>query len=90
MRKGACAGTSTDRISRTPFTNNEGERDLRMGKLRQKISVIRLPLDEEGAWDFANLPVRHRHGPKAGLECSSQPGAHPDPMQLIPQRRLRF
>ena len=38
---------------RTPFTNNEAERDLRMAKLRQKISGgFR---SERGAYNFARM-----------------------------------
>ncbi len=70
---------------RTPFSNNEAERDLRMGKLRQKISGGFRSI--QGACDFANLRSVIATARKQGwnvLEIL----AHPDPIQLIPQ--LRF
>ena len=70
---------------RTPFTNNEGERDLRMGKLRQKISGGFRSM--QGAWDFANLRSVIATARKQDWNVLATL-AHPDPMQLIPQ--LRF
>ena len=49
--KEGCLRFLTD--PRTPFSNNEAERDLRMGKLRQKISGGFRSM--QGACDFANL-----------------------------------
>ena len=49
-RKGACAFSPT---CERRLSNNEAERDLRMGKLRQKISGGFRSM--QGAWDFANL-----------------------------------
>ena len=49
--KEGCLRFLTD--PRTPFTNNEAERDLRMAKLRQKISGgFR---SERGAYNFARM-----------------------------------
>ena len=49
--KEGCLRSLTD--PRTPFTNNEAERDLRMAKLRQKISGgFR---SERGAYNFARM-----------------------------------
>ena len=49
--KEGCLRFLTD--PRTPFSNNQAERDLRMGKLRQKISGGFRSM--QGACDFANL-----------------------------------
>ena len=70
---------------RVPFTNNGAERDLRMAKLRQKISGgLR---SEDGASHFAT--------PRAVINTARkqdwnvlQTLAHPDPIQLIPTLRL--
>ena len=51
--KEGCLRFLTD--PRTPFTNNEAERDLRMAKLRQKISGgFR---SDRGAYNFARMPA---------------------------------
>ena len=68
-----------------PFTNNTAESDLRMGKLRQKISGGFRSL--QGALDFANLRAVIATARKQDwnvLEIL----AHPDPIQLM--QRLRF
>ena len=70
---------------RTPFTNNEGERDLRMGKLRQKISGGFRSM--RGAFDFSNLRSVIATARKQGWNVLDTL-AHPDPIQLIP--KLRF
>ena len=70
---------------RTPFSNNEAERDLRMGKLRQKISGGFRSM--QGACDFANLRSVIATARKQGWNVL-ETLAHPDPIQLIPQ--LRF
>ena len=70
---------------RTPFSNNQAERDLRMGKWRQKISGgFR---STHGARDFANLRSVIATARKQGWNVL-ETLAHPDPIQLIP--RLRF
>ena len=70
---------------RTPFTNNEAERDLRMAKLRQKISGgFR---SERGAYNFARMRAVIATARKHGWNVL-QTLVHPDPMQLIPQLRL--
>ena len=70
---------------RTPFTNNEAERDLRMAKLRQKISGgFR---SERGAYNFARMRAVIATARKQGWNLL-QTLVHPDPMQLIPQLRL--
>ena len=72
-------------FSRTPFTNNEAERDLRMAKLRQKISGgFR---SERGAYNFARMRAVIATARKQGWNVL-QTLVHPDPMQLIPQLRL--
>ena len=70
---------------RTPFSNNEAERDLRMGKLRQKISGGFRSM--QGAWDFANLRSVIATARKQRWNVL-ETLAHPDPIQLITQ--LRF
>ena len=72
---------------RTPFSNNEAERDLRMDKLHQKISGGFRSM--QGAWDFVNLrsviaTATARKQRWNVLETLAQP----DLMQLIP--KLRF
>ena len=81
--KEGCLRFLTD--PRTPFSNNEAERDLRMGKLRQKISGGFRSM--QGAWDFANLRSVIATARKQGWNVLDTL-AHPDPIQLIPQ--LRF
>ncbi len=67
-----------------PFTNNEAERDLRMVKLRQKVSGgFRTT---EGAHRFATLRTVIHTARKQGWNVL-QTLAHPDPTQLIPQLR---
>ena len=84
LRHGACnAHHLTD--PRTPFTNNEAEHDLRMAKLRQKISGgFR---SERGAYNFARMRAVIATAQKQGWNVL-QTLVHPDPMQLIPQLRL--
>ena len=66
-------------------TNNEAERDLRMAKLRQKISGgFR---SERGAYNFARMRTVIATARKQGWNVL-QTLVHPDPMQLIPQLRL--
>ena len=80
--KEGCLRFLTD--PRPPFSNNT-ERDLRMGKLRQKISGGFRSM--RGACDFANLRsviATARKQRRNVLETL----AHPDPIQLIPV--LRF
>ena len=81
--KEGCLRFLTD--PRTPFTNNEGERDLRMGKLRQKISGGFRSM--QGAFDFSNLRSVIATARKQGWNVLDTL-AHPDPIQLIP--KLRF
>ena len=65
--------------------NNEAERDLRMAKLRQKISGgFR---SERGAYNFARMRAVIATARKQGWNVL-QTLVHPDPMQLIPQLRL--
>ncbi len=70
---------------RVPFTNNEAERDLRMAKLRQKISGgFR---STQGAHDFASLRSAIATARKQDwnvLEIL----ACPEPLQLVPKLRL--
>ena len=81
--KEGCLRFLTD--PRTPFTNNEAERDLRMAKLRQKISGgFR---SETGAYNFARMRAVIATARKQGWNVL-QTLVHPDPMQLIPQLRL--
>ena len=81
--KEGCLRFLTD--PRTPFTNNEAERDLRMAKLRQKISGgFR---SERGAYNFARMRAVIATARKQGWNVL-QTLVHPDPMQLIPQLRL--
>ena len=80
--KEGCLRFLTD--PRTPFSNNEAERDLRMGKLRQKISGGFRSM--QGARDFADLRSVIATARKQRwnvLETLS----HPDPVQLIPKLR---
>ena len=71
--------------SRVPFTNNEAERDLRMLKLRQKISGgFRT---DEGARCFATLRTVILTARKQGWNILDTL-AHPDPNQLIPTLRI--
>ena len=80
--KEGCLRFLTD--PRTPFTNNEAERDLRMAKLRQKISGgFR---SERGAYNFARMRAVIATARKQGWNVL-QTLVHPDPMQLIPQLR---
>ncbi len=81
--KEGCLRFLTD--PRTPFSNNEAERDLRMGKLRQKISGGFRSM--QGARDFANLRSVIATARKQDWKVL-QTRAHPDPMQMIPI--LRF
>ena len=81
--KHGCLRFLTD--PRTPFTNNVAERDLRMGKLRQKISGGFRSM--QGARDFASLRAVIATARKQGWNVL-ETLAHPEPMQLIPQ--LRF
>ena len=81
--KEGCLRFLTD--PRIPFTNNEAERDLRMAKLRQKISGGFRSL--QGACDFAILRAVIATARKQGWNVL-ETLAHPDPMQLMPQ--LRF
>ena len=68
-----------------PFTNNQAERDLRMVKLRQKISGgFRTT---KGAQRFATLRTVIHTARKQGWNVLDTL-AHPDPIQLIPQLRL--
>ena len=70
---------------RVPFTNNEAERDLRMLKLRQKISGgFRTT---EGARCFATLRTVILTARKQGWNILDTL-AHPDPDHLIPTLRL--
>ena len=70
---------------RVPFTNNEAERDLRMAKLRQKISGgFR---SEDGASHFATLRAVINTARKQDWNVL-QTLAHPDPIRLIPTLRL--
>ena len=81
--KEGCLRFLTD--PRTPFTNNEAERDLRMAKLRQKISGgFR---SERGACNFARMRAVIATARKQGWNVLHTL-VHPDPMQLIPQLRL--
>ena len=71
--------------TRTPFTNNEAERDLRMAKLRQKISGgFR---SEHGARDFAILRSVIATARKQGWNVLDTL-ANPNPIHLIPKLRL--
>ena len=70
---------------RTPFSNNEAERDLRMGKLRQKISGGFRSM--QGARDFANLRSVIATARKQRWNVL-ETLAHPDPIKLIPVLRL--
>ena len=81
--KEGCLRFLTD--PRIPFTNNEAERDLRMAKLRQKISGCFRTL--QGAYDFAILRAVIATARKQRWNVL-ETLAHPDPMQLAPQ--LRF
>ena len=65
--------------------DNQAERDLRMGKLRQKISGGFRSM--QGACDFANLQSIIATVRKQGWNVL-ETLAHPDPIQLIPL--LRF
>ena len=69
---------------RTPFSNNEAERDLRMGKLRQKISGGFRSM--QGACDFASLRSVIATARKQDWNVL-ETLAHPDPIQLIPRLR---
>ena len=65
--------------------HNAAERDLRMAKLRQKISGgFR---SERGAYNFARMRAVIATARKQGWNVL-QTLVHPDPMQLIPQLRL--
>ena len=81
--KEGCLRFLTD--PRTPFSNNQAERDLRMGKLRQKISGGFRSM--QGADDFANLRSVIATARKQRWNVL-ETLAHPDPMQMIPQLRL--
>ena len=82
--KEGCLRFLTD--PRTPFTNNEAERDLQMAKLRQKISGgFR---SDRGAYNFARMRAVIATARKQGWNVL-QTLVHPDPIQLIPQLRLR-
>ena len=77
--KEGCLRFLTD--PRTPFTNNEAERDLRMAKLRQKISGgFR---SDRGAYNFARMRAVIATARKQGWNVL-QTLVHPDPIQLIP------
>ena len=65
--------------------DNQAERDLRMGKLRQKISGGFRSM--QGACDFANLRSIIATARKQSWNVL-ETLAHPDPIQLIPL--LRF
>ena len=80
--KEGCLRFLTD--PRTPFSNNEAERDIRMGKLRQKISGGFRSM--QGAHDFASLRSVIATARKQGWNVL-ETLAHPDPMQLIPLLR---
>ncbi len=81
--KEGCLRFLTD--PRTPFSNNQAERDLRMGKLRQKISGGFRSM--QGARDFASLRSVIATARKQRWNVL-ETLAHPDPMQLIPRLRL--
>ena len=67
-----------------PFTNNQAERDLRMVKLRQKVSGgFRTT---RGAQHFATLRTIIQTARKQGWNVLDTL-AHPEPTQLIPQLR---
>ena len=70
---------------RVPFTNNQAERDLRMAKLRQKISGGFRSV--HGAYDFAILRAVIATARKQRWNVL-QTLAHSDPMQLSTQLRL--
>ena len=70
---------------RVPFTNNQAERDLRMAKLRQKISGGFRSV--HGAYDFAILRAVIATARKQRWNVL-QTLAHPDPMQLSTLLRL--
>ncbi len=66
---------------RTPFTNNEAERDIRMNKVHEKISGGFRSL--QGACNFAGMRSVIVTARKQGWNIL-QILAHPEPMQLIP------
>ncbi len=80
--KEGCLRFLTD--PQTPFSNNQ-ERDLQMGKLRQKISGGFRSM--QGARDFANLRSAIATARKQRWNVL-ETLAHPEPMKMIPQ--LRF
>ncbi len=81
--KEGCLRFLTD--PRTPFSNNQAERDLRMGKLRQKISGCFRSM--QGARDFAKLRSVIATARKQGWNVL-ETLAHPDPRQLIAKLQL--
>jgi len=81
--KEGCLRFLTD--PRTPFSNNEAERDLRMGKLGQKISGGFRSM--KGACDFPYLRSVIATARKQDWNVL-ETLAHPDPIQLI--SLLRF
>ena len=60
-----------------PFTNNDAERDLRMMKVKIKISEV-LP-NPRGSARLRKPAVRHRHRKKAGLEYPPHRRSKPKP-----------
>ncbi len=81
--KEGCLRFLTD--PRTPFSNNQAERDLGMGKLRQKISGCFRSM--QGARDFANLRSVIATARKQDWNVL-ETLAHPDPRQLVPKLQL--
>ncbi len=78
--KEGCLRFLTD--PRTPFLNKQAERDLKMGKLRQKISGGFRSM--QGARDFANLRSAIATARKQRWNVL-ETLAHPEPMKMIPQ-----
>ncbi len=81
--KDGCLRFLTD--PQTPFSNNEAERGLRMGKLRQKISGGFRSM--QGACKFADLRSVITTARKQGWNVL-ETLAHPEPIHLIQKLRL--